>query len=78
MLPEDRADEAPRLPEAHPRGVSFPYLWYWRPSWMRPVDRKGEPFRILVRSRRMNSILVEFEDGHRLVASRFAVRRRAT
>jgi hypothetical protein len=42
---------------------------------LRPIDRKGELCRVLVRSARMGSILVEFTDGYRVVASRFAVRR---
>jgi len=44
-------------------------LWQWR---SRPVDRdrRGEVCRVLVRSARMNSVLVEFEDGCRFVTSR--------
>lgn len=52
----------------------FPLVWQWRPSFMRPVDRKGEFCRVLARGRR-NSILVEFADGFRVVTSRYAVRR---
>lgn len=39
----------------------FPYVWAWR---ARPADRdrKGMRCRVLVRGR-MNSALVEFEDG---------------
>ncbi len=50
----------------------YPYVWFWR---TRLPERKGEPCRVLVRGK-MNSALVEFEDGHRVVTSRFAVRRR--
>lgn len=53
----------------------FPYVWFWRRSAMRPIDRKGEPCRVLARGR-MNSALVEFEDGFRVVTSRNAIRRR--
>ncbi len=54
----------------------YPYIWYWRHSWWRPIDRKGQRCRVLVRAK-MNSILVEFEDGYTVVTSRFAVRRAA-
>lgn len=54
--------------------ADFPLVWYWRPSFMRPVDRKGEPCRVLARGRR-NSVLVEFPDGFRVITSRYAVRR---
>ena len=38
-------------------------------------ERKGQKCRVLVRGK-MNSILVEFEDGEKVVTSRYAVRRR--
>ncbi len=47
------------------------YIWFWR-SWL--PERKGAPCRVLARGR-ANSILVEFADGHKLITSRFAVRR---
>ena len=50
----------------------WPYYWFWR---TRLPDRKGQPCRVLVRGK-MNSALVEFPDGYRVVTSRFAVRRR--
>lgn len=46
------------------------HIWFWR---SRLPERKGQPCRVLVRGR-MNSILVEFEDGYKVVTSRFAVR----
>lgn len=52
----------------------FDYVWFWKQSWMRPIDRKGQRCRILVRGRK-NSVLVEFEDGFQVVTSRYAVRR---
>jgi hypothetical protein len=52
---------------------SFDYIWFWH---SRLPERKGEGCRILVRSRRLNSCLVEFPDGFRVVTSRNAVRRR--
>jgi hypothetical protein len=51
---------------------TFDHVWFWR---ARLPERKGERCRILVRSRRMNSCLVEFPDGFRVVTSRNAVRR---
>jgi hypothetical protein len=52
--------------------VSYPLVW--RVSTRLP-ERKGQQCRVLVRSRRMNSALVEFEDGYRVVTSRNYVRR---
>lgn len=48
------------------------HVWHWRSKL---PERKGEPCTVLVRGR-MNSVLVEFEDGFRVVTSRYAVRRR--
>ena len=47
------------------------HIWYWRAKL---GDRKGNACRVLARGR-MNSVLVEFEDGFRVVTSRHAVRR---
>lgn len=52
----------------------YNYIWYWRPSWMRPIDRKGARCRVVVRGKK-NSVLVEFEDGFQVVTSRYAVRK---
>jgi hypothetical protein len=54
---------------------TYDHIWFWRPSRMRPIDRKGQRCRVFARAPRMNSIGVEFEDGFRVVTSRFAVRR---
>lgn len=56
--------------------ADYPLVWFWRPHFMRPVDRKGQPCRILARGK-MNSVLVEFADGFCVVTSRYATRRRA-
>jgi hypothetical protein len=53
--------------------IRFDRVWYWKPSPMRPIDRKGQRCRIVARGER-NSILVEFEDGFRVCTSRHAVR----
>lgn len=61
--------------EAVGREIPFDHIWFWKPSPMRPIDRKGQFCRVLVRGR-MNTILVEFEDGFQVVVSRYAVRQR--
>lgn len=53
------------------RARVFDCVWYWR---SRLPERKGQLCRVLVRSRRMNSVLVEFTDAFRVVTSRYAVR----
>ena len=47
--------------------VVVPYRWRVR---TRLPERYGQLCVVLVRSRRMNSALVEFEDGYRVVTSR--------
>lgn len=56
--------------------MTFPYRWHWRNSARRTFDRerKGELCRVVCRGA-MNSALVEFEDGHRVVTSRNGLRR---
>lgn len=49
----------------------FDRVWFWR---SRLPERKGQACRILARGT-MNSCLVEFTDGFKVVTSRFAVRR---
>ena len=46
-------------------------IWFWK---TRLPERKGTVCRILA-SGKMNSVLVEFEDGYRVVTSRYAIRR---
>ena len=48
------------------------YVWWWR-KWL--DERKGQPCRVLARGR-LNSCLVEFADGFKVVTSRWAVRRK--
>lgn len=50
----------------------FDQVWFWR-SRMGERDRKGMRCRVLVRGAR-NSILVELEDGEKVITSRYAVR----
>ena len=47
------------------------YVWWWR---SRLPERKGQSCEVLARGR-MNSILVRFADGYRVITSRYAVRR---
>lgn len=47
------------------------HRWRWRAKL---PDRHGQGCRVLARGK-MNSILVEFADGHRVVTSRHAIRR---
>ncbi|HUF36879.1 MAG TPA: hypothetical protein VMN37_13065 [Gemmatimonadales bacterium] len=53
---------------------SYPYLYVWANNPVRALLR-GLRCRVLVRSRRFNSCLVEFENGDRVVVSRYALRR---
>ena len=52
----------------------FPYVYVWGNNPARALLR-GRRCRVLVRSRRFNSCLVEFEDGTLVVSSRNALRR---
>jgi hypothetical protein len=49
----------------------FPYFWRVRTRF---PERKGSRCRVLIRGK-MNSCLVEFEDGFRVVTSRNYVRK---
>jgi hypothetical protein len=60
----------PLAPSTH---APHDHTWCWK---ARLPERKGQPCRVFARAR-MNSIGVEFEDGYRVVTSRFAVRREA-
>lgn len=46
------------------------HVWWWR---QRLPDRKGQPCRVLARGK-LNTVLVEFQDGYQVFTSRFAVR----
>lgn len=51
--------------------TEFDHRWRVR---TRLPERFGQPCRVLVRGA-MNSVLVEFPDGHKVVTSRYYVRR---
>lgn len=53
---------------------TYPLVWRVR---TRLPERFGQRCRVLIRSRRMNSALVEFEDGYQVITSRNYVRRAA-
>lgn len=54
-----------------PRGATFTLVWRVR---TRLPERFGMHCRILVRASQMNSVLVEFQDGYKVVTSRHFVR----
>ncbi len=59
-------------PPASPAAANaFTHVWFWR---ARLPGRKGQRCRVLWTGT-LNSILVEFADGLRVVTSRYAVRR---
>jgi hypothetical protein len=47
------------------------YIWFWK---SRLPERKGQTCAVIGRGK-MNSILIEFPDGYRVVTSRYAVRK---
>jgi hypothetical protein len=47
------------------------HIWFWKAIL---GERKGQSCRVLCHGK-LNSILVEFEDGFRVVTSRYAVRK---
>ena len=49
----------------------FPLVWFWKAKL---PERRGQRCRVVAQGR-LNSVLVEFEDGYRVVTSRYAVRR---
>ena len=53
---------------------AFTHVWYWRPRLSGEKNRKGMRCRVLLQSKK-NSCLVEMEDGEKVVASRYAVRK---
>lgn len=60
----------------------FQYFWAWGPrakpiAGLECMDPKGQKCRVLVRGK-MNSALIEFEDGFQAVVSRNGMRREKT
>lgn len=52
--------------------IEFPYRWYWK-KYM--PDRFGQHCRILATGKK-DSVLLEFEDGWKVITIRYGVRRR--
>ncbi len=57
-----------------PRSTIEEPRYYWRVR-TRLAERFGQPCRVLMRGR-MNTVVVEFDDGVRVATSRWYVRRR--
>jgi len=55
-----------------PEPREYPYIWRVK---TRLPERFGQRCAVLVRSKTMNSALVEFEDGHLVVTSRNYLRK---
>lgn len=51
--------------------ADYPLVWFWKSKL---PERKGQRCRVLTQGR-LNSVLVEFEDGFLVVTSRYAIRR---
>lgn len=51
--------------------MEFPYVWHWR---ARLPERRGQRHR-LIATGSLNSCMIEFEDGWRVITSRNALRR---
>jgi hypothetical protein len=51
--------------------VNMTHVWYWKKYL---PERHGQPCRVLATGK-LNSALVEFADGHRVITSRYAARR---
>jgi hypothetical protein len=51
----------------------YPFRWHWR---ARLPERHGQRLRVVARGR-LNSCLIEFEDGARFITSRNALRKAA-
>ncbi len=50
--------------------IEWPYKYTWNRA-----GRKGQRCRVLIRTRAMNTCMLEFEDGGWLITSRNALRR---
>jgi hypothetical protein len=51
--------------------TEFTHTWFWK---SRLPERKGQLSKVIARGK-MNSILVEFQDGMKVLTSRYAVRK---
>jgi hypothetical protein len=53
--------------------TDYPFRWFWR---ARLPERHGQRLRVIARGR-LNSCLIEFQDGARFITSRNALRKAA-
>jgi hypothetical protein len=53
--------------------TDYPFRWHWR---ARLPERHGQCLRVVARGR-LNSCMVEFQDGARFITSRNALRKAA-
>lgn len=53
--------------------TEYPYIFFWKNN-QRRTELKGKKLKVLCRGR-MNSCLVEFENGNKEIISRNAIRR---
>lgn len=60
------------MPEPASQPRESTHVWFWRKF---RGDRKDHPCRIIVPPASNGNIMVEFEDGERIVAPRYCVRR---
>jgi len=51
--------------------MPWDYIWFWKAKL---PHRKGQLCKIICRGS-MNSVMVEFKDGQRVITSRWAVRK---
>jgi len=58
--------------QPHEPGGRFDHVWYWK---KRLPDRKGHPCRVNATGE-MDKVEVEFEDGFKVITSRWAVRKK--
>ncbi len=78
-----RAKRVMEASDAEDFDSTFPYYWAWGQYPQTELRhekpwqdlRKGQRCRVLVRSRRMNSALIQFEDGYQMVSSRNGLRK---
>lgn len=70
-MSEAQRNECPLDRSVRGRSHEMTHMWYWR-KWL--PERHGQPCRV-VATGRMNAALIEFEDGYRVISSRYAARK---
>ena len=53
--------------------LKYPFVYAWKNNERRS-EFKDKPCRIIARGSRMHSVLIEFEDGQRIVTSAWAIK----